>query len=203
MRVAFHTDNGIAAPAPEIAETVRAAARALEDAGVTVVEARPPVLEQAHELILGLFGADGGASLQTLLHLSGTTETHALMTHLLEILQRQPLSTPEFGGLLFQLDIYRGAMLSFMKDYDAILCPPCARTAMPHGTTFDEENLFAFSYTMTYNLTGWPVWSSAPEPPRKDCPSACRSWPSRGARTWRSRSRARLSRRSAAMRPTV
>ena len=156
LRIAFHTDNGIIAPSPEIAETVRAAARALEDAGARVAEARPPVLEQAQELLLGLFGADGGAGIQMLLHLAGTNETHTLMTRLLEMLGQQPLSTPEFVGLVFQLDMYRSEMLSFMRDYDAILCPPCARVAMPHGTTFDDENQLAFSYTLIHNLTGWP-----------------------------------------------
>jgi amidase len=47
-------------------------------------------------------------------------------------------------------------MLTFMRDYDLLLCPPCARTAMPHGTTFDENNQLVFSYTMIYNMTGWP-----------------------------------------------
>jgi amidase len=156
LRVAFHTDNGIIAPTPDIAEAVRSAARVLADAGATVEEARPPVLDQAFELALGLFGADGGAGLRTVLHMVGTTETHPLMDRLLELLGQRPLSTEEFVGLAFQLDAYRAAMLSFMRDYDAILCPPCARAAMPHGTTFDEENYLSFSYTMTYNLTGWP-----------------------------------------------
>ena len=156
LRIAFHVDNGLLAASPDIAETVRNAAIALGDAGVSVDELRPPGLEQTYELVYGVFGADGGAGLRMLLSLVGTTETHALMTKLLESLQRRPLSTAEFGGLLFQLDMFRSAMLSFMKDYDAILCPPCARVAMPHGPTFDDENQLAFSYTMTYNLTGWP-----------------------------------------------
>ena len=33
-------------------------------------------------------------------------------------------------------------MLGFFKDYDVILCPACAFPA--------------FSYTFTYNMTGWP-----------------------------------------------
>ena len=45
-------------------------------------------------------------------------------------------------------------MLSFLKDYDVILCPVNAFPALPHGSV--GENLQAFSYTMTYNLTGWP-----------------------------------------------
>jgi amidase len=156
LRVAFHTDNGIVSPTPDIAATVREAARALADAGATVVEARPPVPEDAYQMMLGLYGADGGAGLRMLLFLSGTTETHPLMTRLLEVLGSSPLTTAEFTGLFFQLDMWRSAMLSFMRDYDVILCPPCARTAMPHGTTFDDDNQILFSYTMLYNLTGWP-----------------------------------------------
>jgi amidase len=156
LRVAFHTDNGIIAPTPDIAEVVRTAAGALADAGAEVEEVRPPVIEQAYEILLGLFGSDGGASLQMLLMMCGTTERHALMERLLEIMRSRPLSTAEVAGVVFQWDMYRSAMLGFMEHYDLILCPPCARVAMPHGTSYDEESLPAFSYTMTYNLTGWP-----------------------------------------------
>jgi amidase len=58
--------------------------------------------------------------------------------------------------LVYQLDAWRSQMLSFMRDYDLLVCPPCARAAMPHETTFDEENQLFFSYTMIYNMTGWP-----------------------------------------------
>ena len=156
LRVAFHTDNRIVAPTPDIAATVRDAARALADAGAEVVEARPPVPENAYEMLLGLYGADAGAGLRMLLMLSGTDETHALMTRLLEVLGTSNMTTAQLTGLVFQLDAWRGQMLSFMRDYDLVLCPPCARTAMAHGTTFDDDNQLAFSYTMIYNMTGWP-----------------------------------------------
>jgi amidase len=157
LRVAFHTDNGIVSPTPDISDAVRDAARLLAEAGATVVEARPPVPADAYEMLLGLYGADSGAGLRMLLMLSGTDETHALMTRLLEVLGTSQMTTAELVGLVFQLDAWRGQMLSFMRDYDLVLCPPCARTAMPHGTTFDEDNQLVFSYTMIYNLTGWPA----------------------------------------------
>ena len=156
LRVAFHTDNGIISPTPDISDAVRDAARVLADAGAEVVEARPPVPENAYEMLLGLYGADSGAGLRMLLMLSGTDETHALMTRLLEVLSTSRMTTAELVGLVFQLDAWRSAMLSFMRDYDLIICPPCARTAMPHGTTFDEDNQLVFSYSMIYNMTGWP-----------------------------------------------
>jgi amidase len=156
LRVAFHTDNGIISPTEDIAGVVRDAARVLAEAGAQVFEARPPVPDNAHEMLLGLYGADSGAGLRMLLMLSGTGETSPLMTKLLEMLGTMSLSAAEVSGLVFQLDAWRSTMLSFMRDYDLVLCPPCARTAMPHGTTFDEDNQLVFSYTMIYNLTGWP-----------------------------------------------
>jgi amidase len=156
LRVAFHTDNGVVAPTADIASVVRDAARALADAGCEVVEARPPVPQNAYEMLLGLYAADGGAGLRMMLMLSGTGETSALMTRLLEVLGSVTMTTSELVMLVFQLDQWRSQMISFMRDYDLILCPPCARTAMPHGTTFDDENQLLFSYTMLYNMTGWP-----------------------------------------------
>jgi amidase len=156
LRVAFHTDNGIISPTPDLAATVRDTARVLEDAGCKVVEAQPPAPSNAYEMLLGLYGADSGASLRMLLMLSGTGETSALMSRLLEVVGAVNMTTAELTGLVFQLDQWRSLMLSFMRDYDLILCPPCSRTAMPHGTTFDDDNQLVFSYTMIYNMTGWP-----------------------------------------------
>ena len=156
LRVAFHTDNGIVAPTEDIARAVLDSARVLKEAGAEVVEVRPPVPANAYEMLLGLYGADGGAGLRMLLTLTGTDETHALMTRLLEVLSQVSLTTAELSGLVFQLDMWRSQMLSFMRDYDLVLCPPCAREAMPHGTTFDDDNQLFFSYTMLYNMTGWP-----------------------------------------------
>lgn len=156
LRVAFHTDNGIVAPTDEIAAVVRDAALVLADAGAEVVEARPPVPADAYDLILGLYGADAGAALRMLLMLSGTSEMSPLMMRLLEILGAKSLTAGDLTALVLQLDMWRSEMLSFMRDYDLLVCPPCARPAMEHGTTFDEENQLFFSYTMIYNMTGWP-----------------------------------------------
>jgi amidase len=46
-------------------------------------------------------------------------------------------------------------MLSFMSNYDALLCPVCSFTGMAHGSTYNC--LPCFSYTMSFNLTGWPA----------------------------------------------
>ncbi len=157
LRVAFHTDNGVVSPTPETAQVVRTMATALSERGMAVEEARPYGIEQGYEILRSLFAADGGAGVQQLLQLAGTTEPSPLLLELADILHPYALSTAGFSGLLAQWDMFRAAMLSFLEQYDVILCPVNAVPALPHGTTFAEDKLPGFSYTMTYNLTGWPA----------------------------------------------
>jgi amidase len=157
LRVAFHTDNGIAAPTPSTVEIVRNAARGLRDAGVSVVdEARPEGIEETYELMHELLGADGGAGVQALLKIAGTLETHPLLQRVQALLRPRAITTAELGALLMRLYRFRSRMLSFMERYHAIISPVCVHPAMLHGSSFNEETGAAFSYTMTYNLTGWP-----------------------------------------------
>ena len=60
-----------------------------------------------------------------------------------------------FCTLIGQWDAFRRSLLSFMQEFDIIVCPVCSFPGMTHGSTYDR--LSAFSYTMTYNLTGWPA----------------------------------------------
>ncbi|HYY58621.1 MAG TPA: amidase [Pyrinomonadaceae bacterium] len=156
LRVAFHTDNGIATPTPETVLIVKDAARSVTDAGASVDEARPDGIEETYELMHGLLGADGGAGVQTLLKIAGTLETHPLLQRVQELLRPRAITTVELGALLLRLYRFRSRMLSFMEHYDAIISPVCVHPAMLHGHSFNEETGAAFSYTMTYNLTGWP-----------------------------------------------
>jgi amidase len=155
LRVAFHTDNGIVSPTRETAETVRRVARALADSGVAVEEARPPRIDQTYEIYLGLFSADGGSGLEAILQAAGTTRVHPLMQRVLEIQRANRLTMKEFNRLIGRWDGFKSAMLAFMERYDAALLPVCAYPGMVHGSTYDR--LAAFSYTMTFNLTGWPA----------------------------------------------
>jgi len=156
LRVAMHTDNGIVSPIRATVETVQAAAAALADAGMAVTTARPAGIEQTFDLFLGLFAADGGAGIHMLLQLYGTTELSPSLQSVLELVGTHPMSTAQFGGLMVQWDMFRSTMLSFMETYDVILCPTCAFPAPPHGYSYSVEGLRSYSYTQTYNLTGWP-----------------------------------------------
>lgn len=154
LRVAMHTDNGIKTPTPEIVAAVQAAAAALTEAGMTVVEDRPAALARAADLANNLSSADGRAWTRRLLDKAGTTELHPWLQR--RIAEARAYDVADFTALLEDVDTYRSEMLTFLRRYDVILCPVCAFPAPPHGTTMEPEMRLGFSYTGAYNLTGWP-----------------------------------------------
>ena len=157
LRVAFYTDNGIMSPTPGTIEVVRTAVRALAGAVTFVEEARPAGIEQSYEIFRDLFAADGGAGVQRLLQVAGTTEIHPFVQQFAEILRPYAMTGAEFSSLLVRWDMFRSTLLSFIEKYDVIICPVCAKPAWPHSSTITEEQFFAGSYSITYNLTGWPA----------------------------------------------
>lgn len=154
LRVAFHPDNGVMAPTVDIIEAACAAADALREAGVTVVEDRPAALELGADL--GVLNADGFAWLKRKLEAAGTEEPHVWVKDGIEGTVEDVIPTAEFTAKLERSDEFRSEMLAFMEDYDAILCPPAAVEAIPHGTWQEDYIKGAFSYTSVYNRTGWP-----------------------------------------------
>jgi amidase len=156
LRVAFYTDNGIMTPTHETIGIVRTAVHCLSDAGTFVEEARPPGIEQSYEIFRDLFAADGGAGVERLLQMAGTTEIHPFVQQLGEILRPYAMTSAEFSGLLMRWDMFRSTLLSFLERYDVIICPVCATPAWPHSSIITEEQFFAGSYSIIYNLTGWP-----------------------------------------------
>ena len=155
LRVAFHTDNGIVAPSAEIVAAVQKAAGALAEAGIHVEEARPAAIEQTYGIYFDLFTADGGAGVESLLKEAGTRRVHPLMQRVLDLQRQGGRSIAEFAALVGRWDAFRRDMLAFMSNVDVLLCPVCSFAGMEHGSTYDR--LACFSYTMAFNLTGWPA----------------------------------------------
>jgi amidase len=145
------------APTHETIETVQTAVHALADAGTFVEEAHPAGIEQSYELFRDLFAADGGAGVQRLLQIAGTTDIHPFVQQFGDILRPYAMTSAEFSSLLVRWDRFRSTLLSFLEKYDVIMCPVCATPAWPHSSTLTEEQFLAGSYSMTYNLTGWPA----------------------------------------------
>jgi amidase len=158
LRLAFYTDNGIVPPTSETVGTVRKMANLLSDTGMVVKEDCPEGIEQSFSLWNSQLASDGGVPIEKLLQTIGTTEMHPWMEGFLSYCHKGVMTTLELAGLMGQWGKFCSSMLSFMKKHDVIVCPVCAFPAPHHGASFDSDGMFvpAFSYTMTYNLTGLP-----------------------------------------------
>ena len=152
LRVAFYTDNGIAAAGPEVARVVRTAA-----ARLNAFEDRPGCLDQAYELEMKFLGPDGGDGLWRYLEAIGSTSVHPLLAGWLEKLRPYRTDVAGFAGYWAELDRFRAGMFAFLQRYDAIVCPVYPQPALPLGASIEDENFRGFSHTMAYNLTGWPA----------------------------------------------
>jgi amidase len=156
LRVASFTHNGSHAADADTVAAIGAATEALKSAGVSVDDARPPGIERASGLFMAVLSADAGAGVRALLAEAGTTQTHAYMDDVLKIIGDTPLSAANFAGLLAEMDRFKAEMLSFMQDYDALLCPTTVSPAVPHGT-FIGPQWPGVASTYQFNLTGWPA----------------------------------------------
>ncbi len=147
----------------ETERAVEAAARALGEYDVEIVEARPPGVERATELWLALFGGavrgvvraefagredEAGAAARSLLPTSDATSASSL---------------EEYFAALFERDRLRAALLGWMRERPLIIAPVGAVPAFAHGArkvrAGDSEcHVFrAFSFTQMCNLFGLPA----------------------------------------------
>jgi amidase len=133
LRVAHFTDNGIMAPASDIATAVNCAAAKLAEAGMSVEEACPGAVSEALDLTLDLWTADGGAGFAKVLKASGTSEMHPFMQTVMDACK--------CVGKDFAVRCYssRNAMICWFHRY--ALLRPCRtggrsmRTASPVSVT--------------------------------------------------------------------
>jgi amidase len=171
LRIAFYTDNGIFPVTPETIDTVECAAQVLQDSGLWVEENRPKGIEETIEISDGLQSGTKGMDQRLLfsgLDDSTTANPAALLQYaerwrqrIGEIDETQPESAASAAEFLYwtmRWDRYQSAMLSFLRDFDIIICPVDAHPAMPHGFTRqrDYRPEGVTSYTKPYSLTGWP-----------------------------------------------
>lgn len=154
LRVAFFTDNGTVSPTAEVEASVRSAADVIADSGAEVAEELPTaIIDNIGANITSILVADGGAGVRRLVDKAGTKQVHERLSRFLEA---EPILTSEYTALLESMDDFRSRMLSFMENYDAILCPVRPWPALPHGETLTSEASPANLYTSVFNTTGWP-----------------------------------------------
>jgi amidase len=152
LRIAWFDDNGIMTPDAETQATVRKAAEALR-----ARQCRPPGIERSYELEMKYLAPDGADGLRAFLGAIGSTETHRLLEGWLGKHEPFRTSVGGFAGYWAELDEFRAGMYAFLENYDAVVSPVAAFPALPHGRSIDDDVFPGFSYTMTYNMTGWPA----------------------------------------------
>ncbi len=143
-------------------------------------EARPPAIEQTYEIYLGLFTADGGAGLESLLKEAGTRRVHPLMQRVLDLQHQGAKSVAELGELVGRWDAFRREMLAFMSNYDALLCPVCSFAGMEHGSTYDRLSMLQLHHDFQPDRLAGGGGSRRDDPRR-----ACRLASQIVARPWR------------------
>lgn len=155
LRVAFYTDLGVVSPTPEVAKAVRDAADVLGGAGARTELARPELIPEVPDIYWAVVRSSGGRRLRRLLRESGSKE-HTFPWVRLD----QPPAAKSLDPYLDSLERWQKlqrVMTEFMADHDAVLSPPSAVPAQPHGATRQRGKPSVFSSTMLANLLGWPA----------------------------------------------
>jgi amidase len=158
LKLAYFEDDGVATPTKEITAAVRDSAKAFMDAGVKVEENRPPDAAKAATVYHDMSRGDGGAGTRAFLKSIGSDPISPLFEQALTYSVAPAMAnTTEALTAFVRWDAFRNSMLRFMENYDAVLSAVAPFPALPHGTSFEEQNRRGFGYAQMYNLTGWPT----------------------------------------------
>lgn len=164
MRVGWYVDDGVGEPTTAVRVAVESAAAAMEAAGATVTEVRPPAaVERATELFFRATAADSGEGIFRLV--GDRPEDH--VPQFMDLLLHPP-----YGGSKSAVDYFsvqramfdlRGDVRRWAQEYDVVLAPVCAGTAPLHdtppaGVPADRYLRYeSFNYTHTYSVAGLPA----------------------------------------------
>jgi Asp-tRNA(Asn)/Glu-tRNA(Gln) amidotransferase A subunit family amidase len=163
QRVAWYIDDLVSPVTEETENAVEAAARALAHAGLTVVQERPPGVEQGHDLWLRLFSR---ASVVLLRDLYAGHEGKAgeFVRWRLATADNTPAATlDEYISSWLERDRVRERLVRWMADVPLIIAPVGATPALPHDAhkvLVGEQTVSvfrAFSYAQTFNVFDLPV----------------------------------------------
>lgn len=157
LRVAFYTDNGVAAPTPEVIAAVKSSESVLSDCCSMVEERVPDGLPQLFELYLELMAVYANTEMETLLQSTSMDDVYPALRRALETLRGAKPSLNDYANMMSNWRQFQSRMLSFMRDYDVIICPAAHSPAPPHEATDDDQYIAILSHAMPYGLTGWPA----------------------------------------------
>ncbi|MBL6691883.1 MAG: hypothetical protein ISP91_16005 [Pseudomonadales bacterium] len=139
-------------PDADIVSTVQSVKDLLAEHRISISEARPTGVEMSAMIYGHLMRADDGEMVEALLE---ENNTHSPSPEVAAILENRgrPIAAREFAQVISLWHSYQSSMLSLFNDFDVLICPVNAHTAILHE---QQEDFLAYTYTAAYNLTGWP-----------------------------------------------
>ena len=181
LRVGFYVNDGVLEPSKAVVRAVRRAVDALRAAGVEAVELTLPGLEDAIYSYPGLLAADGGrtfvealtgeepdVALATFARLASIPDAlrGAISRGMAITGERRAAriaggmrtrTVAEYWKMVWRLRSWRLEVLETMAEarVDALVCPPYATPAMPHGLS--AEFVLAAAYTFVFNMLQLPA----------------------------------------------
>lgn len=159
LKVAFYPSNLIADTAEETQNTIRQAAKWMEEAGASVTEDMPlDIFTELGEIRSELSSGDAWAFLKRAGDLHGSKTLSESIQNRLD--NGSPITAERYSELLTLQDKNRTRMLQWFQKYDVILCPTTATPAeeIDRGIGRDwTSSKPGASYCGPYNTTGWPV----------------------------------------------
>jgi len=163
LRVAAFVDDGVATVDEETAQAVSIASRALSEAGLLVVETRPPHIEFGHDLWLKLFSRASVVQLRRV-YAGREAEAGSFVSWRLANADDTPSPTlDEYIAFWMERDRLRAQLLTWLETTPLIVAPVGATAAYEHDThkvTVADQtmNVFrAFSYSQTFNVFDLPA----------------------------------------------
>ena len=162
-RVSWYVDDGVSPVTEETRHALEAAAAALAGAGLIIEEARPPGIEQGHDLWLKLFSR---ASVVQLRNVYAGHEEKAgdfVRWRLATADESPPPTLDDYISSWLVRDQLRAKLVNWMESVPLILAPVGATPAYEHGAhkvTVGERTIStfrAFSYSQTFNVFDLPV----------------------------------------------
>ena len=162
LRVAWYTDDGVTPVTEETRQAVRAAARALGEAGLITSEQRPPAVNRGSDLWSALFSRAGLIQLRAI-YAGREGEAGDFVRFLLASGDhRPPPALDEFISAWMERDLLRAALVEWMETTPLIVAPVGAAPAFEHGARRIEVeaqsvSIFrAFGYSQTFNVFDLP-----------------------------------------------
>lgn len=160
LRVAYAPTLGYAAPAPEVAELIAAAAADIADLGHQVIEV-DHVMDDPLDLWMSEFYAGAGTRLRSVIDATPELIDPAVLEMLRPALSQEMQAYYE---KVFERYALRDRMRVFFEDYDLLISPtvPCAAFGVGLNAPPDwrEKSPVGWvTYTYPFNLTGQPAAS--------------------------------------------